>query len=179
MTLPNFRYHPDPIASGSIIESEVECLGCGQKRGYICTAPVYAEEELDDAICPWCIADGSAHKKFDATFVDSEAFPDGTPDAAVEEISERTPGFNSWQSEQWPLCCDDATAFLKPAGIVEIRRDHAELEGEVMSHIVYEMHVSGDAATRLLQSLDRDSGPTAYLFQCLHCRQHRFYIDRA
>ena len=179
MTLPTFRYHPDPIASGSVIESDEQCLSCRQRRGHVCTAPVYAEPELDDAICPWCIADGSAHKNFDATFVDSEAFPDGAPDAAVEEISERTPGFHSWQPEQWPLCCGDATAFLTPAGIEEIRKDYRELEGKFMSHIVYDMKISGGAATRLLQSLNRDSGPTAYLFQCLQCRQHRFYIDQA
>ena len=136
-------------------------LSCHRKRGYICTAPVYAEPELDDAICPWCIADGSAHKNFDATFVDSEAFPDGTP------------GFNSWQSEQRPLCSGNAMAFLKPAGIAEIRNDYRELEGEFVNHIVHEMKISGGAATRLLQTLNRDAGPTAYLFQ-----QHRFYIDQ-
>ena len=80
-----------------------------------------------------CIADGSAHKKFDATFVDSEAFPDGTPDDAVEEIRERTPGFNSWQAEQWPLCCGDTAAFLMPAGIAEIRESYPDLEGRLMS----------------------------------------------
>jgi organic radical activating enzyme len=40
----------------------------------------YSEEELDDSLCPWCLADGSAHRKFDATFFDTEAFADGTPD---------------------------------------------------------------------------------------------------
>jgi hypothetical protein len=46
-------------------------------------AVIYAEETLQDCLCPWCIADGSAHDRFDATFVDSEAFPDGTPQAAI------------------------------------------------------------------------------------------------
>ncbi|MEP6537696.1 MAG: CbrC family protein [Bryobacteraceae bacterium] len=138
MTLPAFRYHPDPIASGSIIPSDVECRACGLKRGYICTAPVYAEEDLEDALCPWCIADGSANRKFAATFVDSEAFPDGIPDDAVQEISERTPGFNSWQGGHWPVCCRDAAAFVTPAGIAEIRRDYYEVEGQLMTLIVQE-----------------------------------------
>ncbi|MGH7712620.1 MAG: CbrC family protein, partial [Gemmatimonadaceae bacterium] len=91
MTLPEFRYHPDPIASGSIVVSSAMCRCCGQSRGYIYDGPVYAGEELTDALCPWCIADGSAHAKFDAAFTDSEAFAVGTPASAVQEIAERTP----------------------------------------------------------------------------------------
>ena len=61
--LPVFLYHPDPIATGSIQPSATPCKVCGQARGYIYTGPVYTEirNRLDDAICPWCIADGSAH----------------------------------------------------------------------------------------------------------------------
>jgi uncharacterized protein CbrC (UPF0167 family) len=177
MTLPQFRYHPDPIATGSIAASDATCRCCRQPRGYIYTGPVYAEKDLDDAICPWCIADGAANRKFDANFVDSEAFDDGAPEAAIDEITERTPGFNAWQGERWPVCCDDATAFAGPAGITEIRRDYRELEGAVLSHIIYDMSISGGAATRLLQSLDKDKGPTAFFFRCLHCERHHLYVD--
>src|SRR5205823_9931792 len=121
------------------------CARCKKKLGYIYTGPVYSEEDLDDALCPWCIADGSAHKKFDATFVDSEAFADDAPDAAIDEIVERTPGFNTWQSESWPCCCGDAAAFLTPAGIAELR-SQPDMEGYAMGHIVHEMHISGGAA---------------------------------
>jgi uncharacterized protein len=176
MNLPLFRYHPDPIASRSVSPSDTKCRCCRQSRGFIYTGPVYAEKDLDDSLCPWCIADGSAHRKFDATFVDSEAF-DGIPESTIDEVSQRTPGFNSWQSEQWPVCCGDATAFVSPAGIQDIRRDHRELEGAVLSHIIYDMSISGGAATRLLQSLDRDKGPTAFLFRCLHCERHHVYVD--
>jgi uncharacterized protein CbrC (UPF0167 family) len=177
-TLPEFRYHPDPIMSGSIAESMAKCRVCKKARGYIYTAPAYAEEDLDEAICPWCIASGAANKKFDATFVDSEAFADGIPDSAMEEIMERTPGFATWQSEHWPACCGDATAFLTPAGINEIRKDFGEYQFSVMNHIIYDMKISGSAATRLLDSLNRDSGPTAYIFRCLHCDKHHFHIDQ-
>jgi uncharacterized protein CbrC (UPF0167 family) len=177
MSLPQFRYHPDPIASGSIVTSDKKCRCCREARGYIYSGPVYAEDELDDSICPWCIADGAASSEFDATFVDSEAFSEEIPEAAMEEITERTPGFSSWQSEQWPVCCDDATAFIGPVGIKEIRAQYHELEGDLLSYIIYEMQVSGGAATRLLNSLHKDNGPTAYLFRCLSCQKHHFYID--
>jgi uncharacterized protein CbrC (UPF0167 family) len=177
MILPPFRYHPDPLRSGSIVASENTCRCCGQNRGYIYTVSVYAEEDLSEAICPWCIADGSAHRKFGATFVDAMAFGKNVPRRAVAEITQRTPGFGSWQPEQWPACCKDATAFLLPAGIAEIREQCRELEGDIMSHIVYGMQISGGAATRLLNSLQRDSGPTLYVFRCLNCKRHHFHVD--
>lgn len=31
--LPTFKYHPDPVKSGSIQESETECLCCERQRG--------------------------------------------------------------------------------------------------------------------------------------------------
>ncbi|MCK5338820.1 MAG: CbrC family protein, partial [Bacteroidales bacterium] len=33
MDLPKFKYHPDPLKSGSIVRSENECECCGKKRG--------------------------------------------------------------------------------------------------------------------------------------------------
>lgn len=177
MPLPTFRYHPDPVKSGSVVESDGECRVCGKSRGYIYTGPVYSEDELDEQICPWCIADGSAHEKFDATFVDAEAFGEDAPGHAVEEIAERTPGYNAWQGEQWPCCCGDATAFLQPAGIRELRQQY-DWEGIAITHIVQEMGISGGAARRLLESLDRDKGPTVYLFQCLKCNRLHLSIDQ-
>ncbi len=179
MTLPPFRFHPDPLRSGSVVASDATCRRCGQARGYIYTGPVYAEEDLDDALCPWCIADGSASDEFEAEFVDIEAFADQVPDAAIEEICFRTPGYNTFQSEQWPACCDDATAFLAPVGYAELEGEFREFQGSVLNHIIYEMRISGGAATRLLQSLNRDAGPTAYLFRCLHCGQHHVHVDQA
>jgi uncharacterized protein len=41
MDLPVFRYHPDPIASGSIVASGAQCACCGARRGFIYTGPVY------------------------------------------------------------------------------------------------------------------------------------------
>jgi uncharacterized protein CbrC (UPF0167 family) len=178
MNLPVFRYHPDPLSTGSVVASPAECRCCGQKRGYIYAASVYAEEELEDALCPWCIADGSAHAKFDATFVDTEAFPEGVPETVIDEISQRTPGYNAWQSEHWPVCCDDGAAFLGPVGIDEIRARYRDLEGAVLSHIIYEMKISGGAATRLLASLRRDASPTAYLFRCGKCERVHIHIDQ-
>ena len=58
--------------------------------------------ELDDAICPWCIADGAAHSKFDASFTDDAGVggyeeTDSAPESIKEEVAYRTPGFIGWQ----------------------------------------------------------------------------------
>ena len=177
MTLPVFKYHPDPILSGSIVESSGKCECCGQAQGYIYTGPVYTESELDDAICPWCIADGTAHHLFGATFVDEEGIADEVPAAAAEEIARRTPGFNAWQSEQWFACCGDAMAFQEPAGIDEIRARYPGLEYSALSYTIYDLGISGGAATRMVESLNRDKGPTAYIFQCLRCAAQKLYVD--
>jgi uncharacterized protein len=176
-TLPRFRYHPHPLDTGSITESDVECARCGKERGFIYTGPVYAEGDFENALCPWCIADGSAARSLGATFVDSKAFADDTPDAVIAEISERTPGFAAWQAEEWPSCCGDATAFLGPLGIAEVRARHRELEGFVLSQIIYGLGISRAAAIHVLESLRRDASPTAYLFTCLHCGEPQVHVD--
>ena len=46
-----------------------------------------------------------------------------------------------------------------------------------MMYIVHELEISGGAATRFLQGLSRDNGPTAYIFACRHCEAQPAYID--
>lgn len=178
MDLPKFVYHPDPLASGSIGASEAACRCCRRKRGYIYLGPVYSErDDLDDALCPWCIADGKAHEKFEASFADEASFPEEIPPEVVEVVAYRTPGFNSWQQEQWLACCGDAAAFLEPIGHAEITARYPRLEGALVTYIVQELNISGSAAIRFLQSLRRDASPTAYVFQCRHCDAQPVYVD--
>jgi uncharacterized protein len=87
MELPQFRYHPDPVRSGSVIASDAQCVCCSARRGFIYAGPVYSERELDEMLCPWCIAEGSAHQTFDASFADPACFPDDIPHEIVEEIA--------------------------------------------------------------------------------------------
>jgi uncharacterized protein CbrC (UPF0167 family) len=154
-----------------------KCCVCRQTRGYVYTGPVYAAADLSEPFCPWCIGNGEAYRKFEVTFTDSEALADEIPAKAVEEILGRTPGFNTWQSGYWPACCGDATAFLSPLGSAELRASHHELEGQVLSYIVHGLRVSGGAALRLLESLQREKSPTLFLFQCGRCEQYHFHIE--
>lgn len=113
--LPTFRYHPDPIATGSIVASDAACEACKKPRGYVYTASAYCTEEYDECICPWCIADGSAAKTFDATFFDDSGVGrDSDPVSAelVNVIITRTPGFSGLQGERWWTHCSQPAAFL-------------------------------------------------------------------
>jgi uncharacterized protein CbrC (UPF0167 family) len=168
MDLPNFRYHPDPIASGSVVESTEKCEVCKKSRGYMYDGPIYAEDDVEH-ICPWCIADGSAAKKLDACFVGDDEVP--------EEIAQRTPGFAAWQTEQWLTCCEQPAAFVAPMGLKELRDFDYTLEGQLMMYIVQELHISGGAATRMLEGLKKDHSPTAFVFKCLKCERNLGYVD--
>src|SRR5436189_49864 len=114
---PEFPYHPDPRKTGFVGESDAVCLVCNERRGYIYSGPVYAIEELLDAFCPWCIADGAAAETFDAHFTDvALGVPPDVPGAVTMEIARRTPGFSGWQQEHWLYHCGDGAAFLGRAG---------------------------------------------------------------
>ena len=177
--LPLFRYHPDPISTGSIQQSGEPCICCAERRGYIYVGPVYAEDELEDQICPWCLADGTAHGRFDAEFTDAAAIGgfgwDEVPQEVVEAIAFRTPGFSGWQQERWFTHCADGAAFLG-------RADSRQLRGEfaaAISSVRESAPVSDDVWDTILGSFATGptGSPTAYVFRCLHCDTLGGYWD--
>lgn len=180
-SLPSFRYHPDPLGTGSIkADAETPCLACSQIRGYIYTGPVWTEKNfiLEDHLCPWCIADGSAAKRFSATFCYTGAL-EGLSEAVRGEIEECTPGFTAWQQERWLTCCGDAAAYLGMAGAPELREKFADALPSVRQALKDDYDVSGVELNGLLESLNTESDPTAYIFQCLHCKKYLSYVDQA
>jgi uncharacterized protein CbrC (UPF0167 family) len=178
MELPTFKYHPDPLATGSFERSDQQCLACGGARGFIYKGQSYAEEELIDAFCPWCIADGKAHQKFKVEFVDSAGVGgygdwESVSEEIVAEVAQRTPGFIGWQQERWFTHCGDAAAFVGRAGKQELSQHGAEAISAIKEEIGYE----GEDWQDYFQSLDKDGEPTAYLFRCLHCGAFGGYSD--
>lgn len=95
--LPRFKYHPDPVQSGVVKKSGAVCVSCSRARGWIYTGPVYAKDELDRRLCPWCIADGSAAQRFDASFGDVEGLAGQVAADVLDEVLHRTPGYVTWQ----------------------------------------------------------------------------------
>jgi uncharacterized protein len=179
--LPVFKYHPDPVAAGMIAESDSPCLDCNQIRGYIYNGPVYSErfDHLTGCLCPWCIADGSAAKRFGATFTDTGTL-DGISSEVREELEQRTPGFDAWQQEQWLACCSDGAAFLGLAGFRELKNNYPKEALEAVRNLVRDDYeLTGKDLREFLEGLTKDGEPTAYIFRCLHCKQFLAYADEA
>lgn len=63
-----FPYHPDPLATG----------------------PVYAVADLSHALCPWCVADGSAAARYEARFTEVDG---RVPADVVRTVEQCTPDF--------------------------------------------------------------------------------------
>lgn len=175
--LPSFRYHPDPVATGVIERRDRTCPGCGQVRGWVYVVAPYAEQELRERLCPWCIADGTAAERFSARFTVLTAgdVPDGVSAEVVAEVAERTPGFAGWQQERWLFHCGDAAAYLGPVGWDELDGDDDAIAALVAQ--AEAMGLTGDLAEAFVGSLDVDGAATAYRFRCLHCDRSLAYAD--
>lgn len=173
--LPTFRYHPDPVATGSVVQRDITCMCCGQPRDHAYVGPAYSDEELDP-LCPWCIADGSAAMQFDCEFTDVDSgVPDGVPQPVLHEIALRTPGFSGLEQERWLFCCNDAAAFHGAVGSEELAA-HPDAVAAVRDECGRR---GWDQAMidRFLGALTRDGSPRAYLFECLHCGKALAYSD--
>jgi uncharacterized protein CbrC (UPF0167 family) len=174
VTQPRFRYHPDPVATGSAVPTVEACVLCGVARGWRYVGPIYGRQV--DVLCLHCIASGEAARALTVgadlpcMFTDATDVPRGVPLAVVEEVTQRTPGFDSWQQPSWRYHCGDGAAFLGPAGYEELR-----VHPDALEMIRDELHGLGwpaDQADEMLRRMDRTGEPTAYLFRCLHCGVH-------
>jgi uncharacterized protein len=177
-SLPKFDYHPDPLATGSVVPSNAICECCGQIHGFIYDGPVYSEDEVD-AICPWCIADGRAHAELGASFTDENGIGgygewDAAPKAVIETVAYRTPGFEGWQQEQWWTHCGDAAEFLGPMGLHELE---ALGEAAVLAIKANAGLSDGPELEAFMAALDKEDSPRAYVFRCRKCGQVGGYTD--
>ena len=164
--LPLFIYHPDPLSTGAIEPSTVKCICCGKARGFIYVAPVYALEDLNELLCPWCIADGSAAEKFDASFADNHRLLQaGLAARIVEEVHLRTPGYFSWQSECWLSHCNDACEFHGDATRIDIA--NASQETKIEWQRQYKR--TDKDWERITTGYVPRGGQAFYKFVCRHC----------
>lgn len=164
--LPVFRYHPDPVATGSFRENHtLACPCCSLLTGWIYATTPYGPGDQPADLCPWCIADGSAAGRFGSGFVSDMAGE--VPDEVADEVNLRTPGFISWQGERWLTHCGDAAAFLGPVGWEELK-DLPDAQAALLEDGCDE---------EMLALVRKDGDLTAYLFRCLHCGVHLAYAD--
>lgn len=176
MSLPVFRYHPDPISTGNIKPSDMECVCCGQRRGYIYTSHTYCTERIRDALCPWCIADGSAAERFDATFSSDHSLKQaGVAAAVIEEVTRRTPGFTSWQQDEWQCCCGDACEFHGDPS-----RAHLEALPKPIEEVIAMTGWTPDEWAAFVRNYEPGKMSVGiYHFICRHCKQPKYGVDCA
>jgi len=114
--LPTFPYHRDPVASDSIESSDAPCACCSQVTGFRYTGNVYALKEVEH-LCPWCIADGSAAKKFNATFIDGHFCDDQFNHIKLSTdlynaVFSRTIGFATYNPIAWWSHCGQPAEYI-------------------------------------------------------------------
>lgn len=178
MSLPSFPYHPDPIATGSVVASKSTCTCCGSARGFVYAGPVVGDTE-PGAICPWCIANGSAHARFDVAFTRADCIGggghwDAVPPDVENEVAHRTPGFSGWQPELWWTHCGDAAQFLGRAGRTELEALGPQAVDAIRESTGLE---PGAEWNEFFAALRKDDSPQAYVFRCRHCAALGGYQD--
>jgi hypothetical protein len=148
-------------------------MSCGRSRGWLYAGPWFGpRDDLEKRLCPWCIADGSAARAFDASFVDVQDLV-GLPRTRRDELAHRTPSYTGWQQAEWKTHCDDAMVFVAYADEA-VLREHPES----LVSLRAEFTAWDDAQfAQLLTLLTIERSPTAYLFRCLHCGLHAAGAD--
>jgi len=166
---PKFRYHPDPLATGAVIPTDLACDCCGNARGFR-VASHYGTQPFD-CICPWCVADGRAAKRLGASFV-QDAEDDLSP-AIWDKLTHRTPGYESWQGELWLTHCKDACAFHGDLSRDEI----GNLSPETEAAFLEENDWLDDWSDLKDAYAAGNSSKSLYKFVCLHCGTVRIGVD--
>ena len=168
--LPHFLYHPDPLATGSFVEGEAKlCPSCGKESNVYYALIPYCIDNIKN-LCPFCISNGQAAKKFDAEFI-QDAEWQGELDLEKDKLLFcQTPGYISWQGEHWLCCCQDYCAYLGTVGTKELK---------VMG--IAEQVLADYEACEEYQEVEdylvKDGPICGYLFRCLHCQKYQIWVD--
>ena len=163
---PVFRYNPNAYVNGIIEKGKAVCQCCGKSvEKYI--SNMYTMEEVD-CICVFCVADGSAADKFDGTFIQNADPIDNKE--ATKELFCRTPGYWSWQGENWVACCDDYAEFIDRVGT-------KELEEIGIADDMFLEDGSFEEFNNARDLLEKDGNLQGYLFRCIHCRKYYMRVD--
>jgi uncharacterized protein CbrC (UPF0167 family) len=170
MNLPEFKYNPNAYSLKIIKKKKGKCECCEKDNGYLYEGPFFCEDDVED-ICPWCIKDGSAAKKFEGEFQDSESIEEVKNPAAIEEVIHKTPGYPGMQQEVWLAHCNDLCAFIGYAKPSNIKPILDELLDDI-DNSDYAM-----AEEELYECLQNEE-ISGYLFKCLHCGTHRIHLDQ-
>lgn len=184
--LPEFKYHPDPIGTKVLEPSQEPCDCCGLPCEYTYTPSIYTTHRVDH-LCPWCIANGEAFRKFDAVFTPSVAVADDprvqpwcsvSPDIQ-HTVAHLTPGFAGYQEEHWWSHCNDAAQFIGYVGDLPREFFDSAFAKDFVAEMKELHELEADDWAWLVATPDREHATTFYVFRCLHCGKIGGYGDRS
>jgi uncharacterized protein CbrC (UPF0167 family) len=176
---PLFRYHPFPVYTKAIEPQPITCPACGLASDYSYSFTAHptdedteGAEERDVRVCPWCLHDGRAARRYPGV-----AFNDPPPaadigDAARDELAYRTPSYVGFQEREWPVHHGDYCAFIGYVGWREIAPYAAELAVDLA-------RLRRQLGWRKpeLESWVNGASVQGYLFRCTTCGIHRLTFD--
>ena len=169
-SLPHFIYHPDPLATGAFVEGEAKvCPSCGKKSNVYYNLLPYCIDNIEN-LCPFCIANGLAAEKFDAEFVQDAEWSGQTNPEKDKLLFCQTPGYSSWQGENWLSCCQDYCAYLGTVGTREL------MDMGIAEQVLADYEERGEYQD-IEEYLVKDGSLCGYLFRCLHCQKYQIWVD--
>lgn len=174
--LPFFKYHPDPLKTGTFKTDEtVVCDCCGKETDVYYTRHFYSVEDVE-YLCPECIANGEASKKFKGSFQDDCSIGEVSDEKKIDELIHRTPGYCGWQQEYWVAHCDDFCAFIGYVGAKELE-ELGILEEVIKNGNPQWKYEWDEKEIELIKMMVNGESMQGYLFKCLHCGKHFLCID--
>lgn len=170
--IPTFKYHPNPLITRAFEESKegVVCDCCKKLTHIYYQAPFYSIKNVD-CLCPTCISNGNAAKKFNGSFQDNFSIEEGVEDLdRIDELIHRTPGYCGWQQEYWRVHCNDFCAYLGYVGALELKA--LGILEEVLEDPIWD-----EEQKEMIQNSINGGHIQCYLFQCIHCGKHLVWMD--
>ncbi|MGO5073129.1 CbrC family protein [Clostridium sporogenes] len=167
--IPKFKYCPDTINTNILTIGGTEvCDCCGETVDVYYEGSFYSVEDVE-CLCPECIDNGTAAKKFDGQY-QQDIFNDEkvVNEEYRDEILHRTPSYISWQGSNWPAHCDDYCEFLGDAGWDKIEELRIQDSFE---------NFTGFDIKELKEYLSPNGSLCGYLFRCLKCGKYCLCAD--
>ena len=168
-----FKYYPHAWEQNVFTtcqNGEVVICECCGKESVQYLDRMYCVASIQ-AICPQCVANGEAAKKFDGDFIQDAEVEKVSDEQRIDELFHRTPGYHSWQGEYWLACCDDFCAYIKPVKMKELK------EMGIADEVCSEYEAAGHGYFNIREQLTKDGSLYGYLFQCLHCGKYHLGVD--
>lgn len=171
--IPTFKYHPDPIKTGAFERcGPCRCQCCEMLTDIRYSFPFYVTADVD-CLCPECISNGKAARKFNGEFQDPGNAGEVSDPAKLDELIHRTPGYGSRQDPYRIAHCDDYCAFIGYVGWPDI--EAMGIAGEIEE--TCDIGINMFDLDFIKENMRNNSSVQGYLFKCLHCGKHLLYAD--